>query len=137
MSNAYGCDGMTSAMAERFMGLDRELTTAEANEIERRLEEKAEDEISAGADAYTEWLANDGLEHALSIAKAASCWPRMAHWAFYNHIDEHAEREDLRQQNIDDALARARRDYIAYRVNTFTDDERAEVEREVIGEVEA
>lgn len=121
MANSYGCDGMTSAMAERAMGLDRELTTREQNEIERRLEDKAEWEARWGTMGFREWLLNDA--NAMDTVEALAC----AVCGYYKY-------DDVQQGYIAEHRNRLIAEYVRYRVNTFTDDERAEVEREVIGE---
>lgn len=125
---AYGSDGMSSALEERLQGIT-DLTTRQENEVERRLENMAENEIGKAAQPFRDWIAES--EHGPAIAIAVLYWPPVKRpdgsWVSIE------ERMDQRADNHHEAIKRMTADYIAYRVNTFTDDERAEVVREVMG----
>lgn len=119
--NAYGCDGMTSADAERAMAID--LDAAQENAIQAALEDRAETEISTLARPFTDWLADS--EHAQKIAEAVVYWPTYKIDGYWPSRQEVNER---RQDNITEAVERMRAEYVQYRVNAFDNDERAEVE---------
>lgn len=117
---AYGADGMSSALEERMQGIT-DLTTQQENEVERRLEDRAWDEAIDFAPAFSEWL----FDHEdWRGGKVSECLRVM--FAKVDPIEWRVRVQLQRSAVIND--------YIAYRVNTFTDDERAEVEREVMGE---
>lgn len=129
MTAAYECPGYDAAeRASLNPPEERWPTTAQQNEIERRLEEMADDEISKAAQPFRDWIAES--EHGPAIAIAATYWPG---WDGDMRRASIFACGDKRDANVRAAIERMRADYIAYRVNTFTDDERVEVEREVMG----
>ena len=128
MTTAYESPGFAAAeRASLRAPEDGFLTTAQTNAIQAALEDRAEQEISSCARMFCEWIAES--EHGPSIARAVVYWPVAivnGRWM------TRKETLDKREDNLAEAVERMRQDYVAYRVATFTDDERAEVEREVM-----
>lgn len=131
MSNAYGCDGISTATAERELGLDGGV---DENTLQAAIEEQAEDEVRECARPFRDWL-NDCPEHAISIAVAVCGWPVGKHldgtwWSI----------QECRAQNyvnVSEARAAVERDYIAYRTSTMPEWERDEIAASIRADREA
>lgn len=121
MSTAYESPGFAAAeRASLNPPEEREPTLAEENEIERRLEDRAWGEAIDFAPAFEQWLFDSEDWRG---GKVSECLRVM--FAKVDLIEWRVRVQIQRSAVIND--------YIAYRVNTFTDDERAEVVREVMG----
>ena len=83
------------------------------NELQAALEERCEDEIDRLDAYFTEWLADS--EHAVSIALAVTYWPGRD--LIDGRYPTRQECDDKRAENMDEALGRMARDYIAHRAN--------------------
>lgn len=127
MSIAYESPGFAAAERASLRAPEDGMTVAEENALQAALEERAEQEISSCARPFLDWLAES--EHGPAIARAVVYWPVAivnGRWM------TRQETKDRREDNIAEAVERMRAEYVAYRVNTFDNDERAEVEREVM-----
>ena len=120
---AFGYDGWSTAMEEAALGVDRELTRREERAIDAALRERAEDEATSGAEAFREWLVDS------SHPNGAGGIALICVTCGIGRVGD-ADRADL----IADARRNLIAEYVAHRVDAFTDDERAEVERDVCGE---
>jgi len=110
MSYAYETPGFAAAEAASLNPPDDSFV--DENDIQRRMEDAAESEISHGAQAFRDWLADS--EHAVSIALAVTYWPGRD--LIDGRYPTRQECDDKRAENMDEALGRMARDYIAYRV---------------------
>lgn len=110
--DGYLPDGVTESDIERHFGT---LSPADANEIQRRLEEKAEDEWRHNSPAFQDWLCGQEL---LDVAGLAIAWDRGVEDAGYY---------------LSKIAARLFSDWVQYRVNSFPEDVVKQVQDDVMG----
>lgn len=118
-------EGMGDDLSERLLGVSPEGVSE--NDIERALEERAEDEMRDGADEFRQWL----LEHAdingaAGIALICTVVGGLRFSDRFGRMTHDEAVEDYRDR-ISDARAAVERDYIAYRTATASEAERDEI----------
>lgn len=119
MSYAYETPGFAAAEAASLNPPDDSFV--DENDIQRRLEERAEDEMDRLDAYFTEWLADDGgpWAHELAIAVMGRIGD---YWSRVSPLDRPSDDEIAadHQSRIENAKAAIREAYIAHRANDAT-----------------
>ena len=122
-------DGVTAGNIDRLTG--ESLTTAQTNRIQALLEEWARDEAEGFLDQqpFREWLRDYDPQEMYTLAEACA----LVYWRAPDGTLRQVDRTDLSmaRERARDALIAA---YVYHRANTFDADDRAEAEREVMGD---